>query len=171
MIRPVGPAEVDAVADLCEEAYREVMGGLLTPDYLGRLRDVAGRAASAEVLVAVAGGDVLGTVTFVPGPGEWAEFDDPHTAGIRMLAVAPGAQGRGVGRALVSECLRRASAAGRSRVALHTIRAMVGARRLYEGMGFCRAPANDWTLPSGLVILGYERVAAAHDLTSGRLGT
>ena len=59
---------------------------------------------------------VLGGVTYVPGPGSpFAEFTDPDAAGIRMLAVADDAQGRGVGEALGRACIDRARAAGRPR--------------------------------------------------------
>lgn len=162
-IRPVRAAEHDLVADLLEETYRTALGDLLGEDYLAVLRDVARRADEAVVLVAAdagqagaAGGTVLGTVTYVPEPGPWHEFDDHATAGIRMLAVAPRAQGRGIGRALVEACLARAAAEGRPRVGLHTVSLMVDAMRLYERLGFHRAPDHDWTLPSGTKILAYE---------------
>ena len=89
-------------------------------DYADELRDVAGRAAGADVLAAVdeEGGEVLGGVTYVPGPSSpAAEFAEADAAGIRMLAVAPSARRRGVGEALTVACIEHAQAAGRPRPA------------------------------------------------------
>ncbi|MGI9022901.1 MAG: GNAT family N-acetyltransferase, partial [Acidimicrobiales bacterium] len=117
---------------------------------------VARRAALAVVLVAVDDHDrLLGGVTYVRGPGPYFEWDGGHdnagpsgpqdSAGIRMLAVAPEARGRGVGTALVRACVDRARAEGRRRVWLHTTPEMTVAHRLYEREGFRRMPDADWT--------------------------
>jgi hypothetical protein len=68
-IRPAATAELPDVADLCVAAYAPFLSG--DAHYLGVLRDVARRASEAELLVAVEvdGGQVLGTVTFVPSRG------------------------------------------------------------------------------------------------------
>jgi ribosomal protein S18 acetylase RimI-like enzyme len=116
--------------------------------YLGELRDVSSRAREARVLVALREGALLGCVTYVPAAGgRYAEFHDPSAAGIRMLAVAPGARERGVGAALVHECLAQARADGRQRVILHTTHWMHAAHRLYEGLGFARRRQLDMDLP------------------------
>jgi GNAT superfamily N-acetyltransferase len=140
--------EFAAVGDLVVEVY-DAIDPFGLGEYADELRDVAGRAASAEILVAVDDdGSLLGAVTYVPGPtSAVAEFDDPDAAGIRMLAVAQQAQGRGIGRALVDACLDRARAAGRRQVLLHTTDWMATAHRLYAGMGFERDPSMDWHAP------------------------
>lgn len=94
--------------------------------------------------MAVDDGVVVGGVTYVAGRGPYAEFDDPQGAGVRMLAVAPAAQGRGVGTALIRACAARARAQGKARLWLHTTPELVVAQRLYEREGFRRAPENDW---------------------------
>lgn len=128
---------------------------------------MAGRAAEATVLVAHdGGGRLLGSVTFVARAGPYAEFSGPHEAGMRMLAVAPWAQGRGVGRVLVDECLRRAGTLGRAALVLHTVEVMAPARRLYESMGFRRRPEADRVLSSGARLLAYQRAVAAGPLSS-----
>jgi predicted N-acetyltransferase YhbS len=96
-------------------------------------------------------------VTYVPGPGtRYSESEAPDEAGIRMLAVDPRLQGRGIGRLLVEACLARAKAAGRRRLVLLTRPSMVAARRLYARLGFRRAPARDWEFLPGEWLLGYE---------------
>jgi ribosomal protein S18 acetylase RimI-like enzyme len=66
-----------------------------------------------------------------------------------MLAVAPEAQGRGVGRALIGEVATRARADGRTGIAIHTRPSMIAAHRLYESLGFVRDPARDWEFEPG----------------------
>jgi ribosomal protein S18 acetylase RimI-like enzyme len=60
-----------------------------------------------------------------------------------MLAVDPAAQGRGVGPALVAECLDRARAAGRQRMVIGSTEWMTTAHRIYERIGFVRVPELD----------------------------
>jgi ribosomal protein S18 acetylase RimI-like enzyme len=136
--------EARALGALNVEAYTGLAG--LTPGspYLDELADVERRAASTVVLVAVdAAGQLAGGVTYVPGPGPYAEFDDPDGAGMRMLAVAPSQRARGVGTSLVRACIERARAAGRRRLWLHTTADMVAAQRIYARLGFRRAPEAD----------------------------
>jgi ribosomal protein S18 acetylase RimI-like enzyme len=143
-VRPVRPAEFAALGELTVAAYRGVPGGSTSAGYQETLRDVAARAGEAEVLVAVeADGRLLGGITYVPGPGPYAEFGGADEAGIRMLAVSPAAQRLGVGRRLVRECVARAEAAGRARIVLHTTGAMTAAQSLYESLGFVRTPGRD----------------------------
>ena len=153
-VRPVLPAEHDALGELTVAAYRSVPGdSSTTPSYETTLRDVAARARNAVVLVALdADGTLLGGVTYVPGPGPLAEFEDEGDAGIRMLAVAPAAHRRGVGRRLVESCIARARVDGRRRIVLHTSPSMIAAQALYGSLGFVRAPGLDGLVPDADLI-------------------
>ncbi|WP_112467142.1 GNAT family N-acetyltransferase [Streptomyces triticisoli] len=161
-IRPVEPGEYGTLGEITAQAY--LQDGLLdfgeSDAYLDELRDVAKRAAAAEVLVAVADGKVLGGVTFVRAGGPMADISGPGEAEIRMLAVAHAARGRGAGEALVRACLDRARATdGCVRVVLSTQSSMHAAHRIYERLGFTRAPERDWNpLPhiDGFSLLAYE---------------
>ncbi|MGH9227608.1 MAG: GNAT family N-acetyltransferase [Acidimicrobiales bacterium] len=158
-IRPVRPDEHQALGDLTVAAYAAIDPAVVEEDgYAGELRDVAGRAAGAEVLVAVDdAGTVVGGVTYVPGPDSpWAEFSEPDGAGIRMLAVAPGAQGGGVGEALSRACVDRARATGRGQILLHSTDRMTAAHRLYERLGFARDGALDWEPLPGFWLRGFR---------------
>ncbi|MCL6737764.1 GNAT family N-acetyltransferase [Streptomyces neyagawaensis] len=161
-IRHISPDEYTHLGDITAQAY--LTDGLLDfgegDAYLGELRDVARRAAAAEVLVAVTEGRVVGGVTFVPAGGAMADIATPGEAEIRMLAVDHAARGRGIGEALVRDCVERARAVeGCVRVVLSTQRTMHSAHRIYERLGFVRTPARDWNpiphLPD-LTLLTYE---------------
>lgn len=158
-IRPVRPEEYETLGALTEAAYRTIPEDVIDEaGYDEELRDVAGRVAAAEVLVAVdPDGTVLGGVTYVPGPDSaMAEFTDADAAGIRMLAVDAAARGRGVGRALTVACLHRAIKDGRRRIVLHATVANAVAQGMYERMGFRRAPSRDWTPIPTVELLGFE---------------
>ncbi len=158
LIRPVRPDEFQALGEICVAAYRSL--STVSPgqdDYDRRLRDVAHRAAVSCVLVAVdAAGELLGGVTYVGGPEDpYSEQLQADEAGIRMLAVSPAAQGRGVGRALAAECVAIARRAGRTRIVLHSTPAMAAAIHLYESLGFSRRPDIDFSPVPGVDIIGY----------------
>ncbi len=157
-IRRARPDEYDAVGALTVRAYARLPGFEAdAAAYNDELADAAGRAATCEILVAVDEDDrLLGAVTYVPGPGPQAEFDDAQEAGIRMLAVDEAAARRGIGAALTRACLDRAEVAGRTVVVLHTSTENVPAQRLYGRLGFRRAPQRDLRTPSGTLLLGYE---------------
>lgn len=156
LIRPATPADHAAVAEMTIAVYEQAMAGTLTEEYKAILADVADRAAHVVVLAAYDGaGALVGSITYVPGPGPYAEFDSADEAGIRMLVVAPHAQRAGVGTALVLACMEEARRAGKARISLHTTVAMTGAQQLYERLGFQRAPERDWVPEPGVQLLGY----------------
>ncbi|MFE2044656.1 GNAT family N-acetyltransferase [Streptomyces sp. NPDC059477] len=159
-IRPATPDEYPLLGDLVAHAY--LREGLLDygedDPYLPVLKDVAGRAEHAEILVAETPAGAIGTITFVPvGGGPMADIAGPGEAEIRMLAVAPEARGKGAGEALVRACIERADNA--ERIVLSSQSAMHAAHRLYERLGFVRTPSRDWNpVPhlDDLTLLTYE---------------
>jgi ribosomal protein S18 acetylase RimI-like enzyme len=155
--RPL-PAELAGLGDLVVAAY-DAIGALEGDDeYVPELRDIARRDREAVVLAAIDDetGELLGCVTYVPDPANpWAEHLREGEASIRMLAVDPAAQGRGVGSALVAACLDRARGDGRRAVFLHSLPIMTAAQRIYERVGFRRVPERDWVFPDFL-LMGFE---------------
>jgi ribosomal protein S18 acetylase RimI-like enzyme len=154
-IRDARPDEYEAIGELVVLAYAGLDDD--DPDYVDELRDTARRAGRVPVLVAVEGdGPPLGTVTYVPGPGPYAESEADDEAGIRMLAVAPWAQGRGIGRALAEHVVERARSDGLGGIAILTRPSMRTAHRLYESLGFVRDEASDWEFAPGSWLWGYR---------------
>jgi ribosomal protein S18 acetylase RimI-like enzyme len=88
--------------------------------------------------------------------GPWREISGPDEGEFRMLAVDPAAQGRGVGRALVEASVDVICAAGRERVVISSATDMTSAHRLYERLGFTRAPARDWRPAPDVQLRVYE---------------
>lgn len=125
-------------------------------EYDRLLGDVAGRAALADVIVGLIDAQVVACLTFVASSlGPHAEFVDPEAASFRYFGVDPGAQGSGVGAAMVQWCIDEARRLGRRRILIHTLTMMHAAQRLYGRLGFERAEALDanW---DGVVGLAYR---------------
>ena len=74
-----------------------------------------------------------------------------------MLAVAPAAQGRGVGRVLVELTLDRFRTDGARAVVLSSLDSMAAAHRVYERLGFARAPDQDWSPMPDVSLLAFRR--------------
>jgi ribosomal protein S18 acetylase RimI-like enzyme len=153
-IREARPDELPLVGEIRVQAYQS--GGFLAPDsgYPPRLRAL-GASGDGTVLVAALGdGRVVGTVMLVT-PSMTSEIAGPDEAEIRALAVAPGTQGLGVGRALLRSALAGAAGEGARAVVLSTQPEMRAAHRLYERAGFTRRPDRDWSPEPGVDLLVY----------------
>jgi ribosomal protein S18 acetylase RimI-like enzyme len=155
-IRPAGPADFAAVADVCVAAYAPFLVG---DRYAAVLRDVARRAAEAQLLVAAepGGRGVLGTVTFVPDGGPLGEIAGARETEFRMLAVDPAAHGRGVGTALLRRVLDESRRRGKDGVVCSSQPEMRAAHRIYERLGFRRVPERDWSPVPGVELLAFAR--------------
>ncbi|PLT35168.1 GNAT family N-acetyltransferase [Bacillus sp. V5-8f] len=112
-----------------------------------------------ELLVAEVDGKIVGSVALFPAKSDAYEgyvdaLDYPE---IRMLAVAPEARGKGVAKALVTECIKRADGRGFTSVGLHTGQFMKAAMRLYEALGFERVPQYDFEPANdGIIVKAYR---------------
>jgi len=144
VVRSAGPDELAAAGELIAHVF--VDGGFSPPESAEALRDAASRSAMSELLVAVDGaGRVLGAVYLVTAESPAHDVARPREVEPQLLAVAPAARGRRIGEALLAEVLRRAREHGFVRAVLSTQPTMASAHRLYERVGFRRAPERDWT--------------------------
>jgi ribosomal protein S18 acetylase RimI-like enzyme len=163
-VRPVHTSELAEVGELTVRSY--AADGFLDGDegYVHRLRDAVTRTREAEVYVAALPERpdlVAGTVTFCPQGSPWCELAQPGEGEFRMLAVAPEARRRGVAQALVGVCLERSRELGYSAVVLSSLPVQRAAHRLYERLGFRRAPELDWSPADGVELLGFRLQIAA----------
>lgn len=160
-VRDARDADREAIRALTLGAYAEY-AAVMAPEAWGALAGALGAALDtglpAHRIVAERGGALVGSVMLFPpsvaaygemsGAGGWPE--------LRLLAVAHEARGLGVGEGLVEECIRRARAEGAVEIGLHTSRSMTGAMRLYERMGFVRAPERDFQPAGAELVCGYR---------------
>jgi ribosomal protein S18 acetylase RimI-like enzyme len=143
-ISPVRPDEYEAVGRVVIDTYRTVEFAIHR-EYAAQLVDVAGRAADPNVVVLVArlDGTPVGHAAVVLGPSTMSDHAEPDGSSLRMVAVLPDVQGRGVGRALVKEAMAVARRAGRRTMRLYTQPMMQAAQHIYETLGFRRVPERD----------------------------
>ena len=144
VVRPVRPEEHAAVGELLLAAYGA--GGHLRgdPGYGAHVADVAGRSQQHHVLVAERDGALVGSVTITPPGSPDSEQAAADELEFRFLGVAPEAWGTGVAEALVAACEDYAVEAGLRSTVICVIDWNEPALRLYERLGFRRAPDRDW---------------------------
>lgn len=156
-LRRAVPADYAHAGAVTEAAYAPFTRGEDDP-YVARLRDAATRDREAELWVATgaADDDLLGCVTLCPPGSPWRELAGPDEGEFRMLAVAPHAQRRGVGEALVRLCLDRFRRDGCAGVVISSLREMSAAHRLYDRLGFRRLPHRDWEPVPGVALVAFR---------------
>lgn len=145
LIRDAAPDELHGLVQVVVDAYSQFTE-YLPPGFVDEYREeVAGVLSNlnTHVLVAQDGGAIAGTLAFYPDGRFYHESVPADWACLRTLAVLPAYRGRGIGRALMDESVRRARALGRSHMLLHTLPFMAAARALHERVGFTRAPELD----------------------------
>jgi ribosomal protein S18 acetylase RimI-like enzyme len=154
-VREARPEEFAALGDLRVAAYR-ADGFLSAGSGYAPVLHALGTDGSGEILVAVDGDRVLGTVMLMPWP-HGSVIHAPDEAEIRALAVAKDARGLGIGRALVAAVTDRAAERGVRLLLLLTHPEMRTAQRLYAEAGFCRLPDRDVRPGSGPMLLAFGR--------------
>lgn len=155
MIRTALPEEFDSVGELMASVY--VGEGFSLPEAADRLKDVAGKAETADLLVAIDDqGELVGSIFLVlDGPlRQVAEFGE---AEVRTLCVHPSARRKGWGEKLMKECVVRATSAGKHAIVLSTQPTMVAAHKLYEKLGFEQQRTRDWKRGNGAEMRVYSR--------------
>ena len=137
MLREFAPgdaAQVDALGVAAFEQYQAYYSDW--PALRSRIATSSSLAEHGEIIIAEQDGLIAGSVAYL-GPGKpKSPFYQPEWAVMRMLVVAPHAQGNGIGRMLAHECIRRARRDGASVFALHTSTMMNVALPMYQRMGF-----------------------------------
>ena len=166
ILRDAQKDDQEAIRAVILEAYSVYapMMGPLWEFYQKSILETLVDVTPAEQIVAERDGAIVGTVLLYPAetvfhrPGgesatlAWPEF--------RLLAVAPAAQGLGIGAALVTECIRRARQSGAAVLTLDTTEMMQVAMDMYERMGFEHTPELDFYPAPNVTVKGYRLVLA-----------
>ncbi len=156
VVRLARAQDVAEIGALAAGAY--VGAGFVSEDdeYVGELRDAAGRREGAELWVAAVADRICGTVTYCPPGSVYRELAAPGEGEFRMLAVVPEARGKGIARALVRRCLERTAELGLNALVLCSMVEMTPAHALYVASGFRRDPALDWEPVPGVRLVGFR---------------
>jgi ribosomal protein S18 acetylase RimI-like enzyme len=126
VIRPAAAADVPAIAALVRAAY-----AMYVPR-IGRqpapvTADHAALVAAGRVWVAEVAGEIAGVIVLIPRADHLL---------VENVAVAPAMQGRGIGRALMTQAEERAAAAGLAELRLYTNQLMTENLALYPALGY-----------------------------------
>lgn len=150
--------EIQAVTLAAYEEYRRTMAPGAWAGLEEAVRTALLARAGVEWIVAEVAREVVGSVALYPSAANAYQdvADLPTFPELRVLAVRPEMRGRGVGPALLEECVRRATATGASELGLHTSRSMARAIRLYEQRGFVRAPERDFQPEGAELVMAYR---------------
>lgn len=133
VVRAAEQGDDVALRDVDRATWTPLTSPAPVPDWDERPHFFSAERGPDGFLVAELDGAVVGFV------GLHQQIDAPthaHVLTIDGLGVLPGAQGRGVGRALVEAAVRRAREHGARRVTLRVLATNEAARTLYEGCGF-----------------------------------
>ena len=91
------------------------------------------RRRPEDTLIAAIDETVVGYVTLRPPTNH---VSNAHVLSVNGIAVEPGRQGGGIGRALLGAAAGEARSRGARRLTLRVLSSNPGARRLYESAGF-----------------------------------
>jgi len=160
-IRDARKDEREAIRDLTLRSYAEYATIMERATWAGLEQAIHAALASdepAERIVADDHGTLIGSVLLFPPSARaygdmLAELSWPE---VRLLSVPPEARGRGIGRALMNECLLRARRSGAMAIGLHTSRSMRAAVTMYTRMGFERVPEFDHQPPGAELVEAYR---------------
>jgi len=148
-IRDARKEDRDAARKITLSAFQEYAAVMPPPRWEGYRENILATLTDvtpAQQIVAEKEGIIAGSVLLYP-PGTAFSTPDEGPLGcpeVRLLAVAPEARGQGIGTGLMKECIRRAPLLGAVCLNLHTTDMMQVAMRMYERMGFVRAPELDF---------------------------
>jgi GNAT superfamily N-acetyltransferase len=128
ILRTGTAADGEALGRLVEDAFLDYARGL-GRDRPGPHDWLPERLARGEIEVAEANGALLGMTAL-------SQDADAKGVTVDLLAVAPPAQGRGVGRLLLGHAERIARDAGAKALHLHTVAKYDRLVKFYESAGF-----------------------------------
>ncbi|WP_162425577.1 GNAT family N-acetyltransferase [Pontibacter pudoricolor] len=159
------PSEFPEIGKLMVQVYSQLEGfpkESEQPAYYSMLYNIGEftNKPETEVLVAIGTDDKIeGAVVYFGdmqyyGSGGTAT-QERNAAGFRLLAVAPAARGKGLGKLLTLECIRKAKATNQLQLIIHSTKAMQTAWQMYERLGFERAEELDF-LQQELPVYGFR---------------
>ncbi|WP_299211761.1 GNAT family N-acetyltransferase [uncultured Aquimarina sp.] len=153
-IRNATPNEFPKIGELMVSVYSQLDGfpdQEEQPNYYKTLANIGSltEKPKTRLLVAVSkNGEIDGGVVYFSdmkyyGSGGIAP-QEKNAAGFRLLAVAPTARGKGIGKLLTEACIRLAKDEKQHQLIIHSTKAMQIAWKMYEKIGFKRSKDLDF---------------------------
>jgi ribosomal protein S18 acetylase RimI-like enzyme len=147
-VRRASAADAAAIGRLLYDFNTEYGDPTPPPDALAeRMRELM---AGDDMVALLAGAGPDGLVVLRFWPSIWSRALECYVA---ELYVVPGARGRGLGRALMTQAVGLARGAGADYMYLATGESDAAARALYESLGFSHRDGR----PDGAVNFHYDR--------------
>ena len=140
LIRPIAPGDNAALARAVRDTLAEFgaakPGTAYYDEATDHLHELFSQTPRSAYFVAEEAGEVLGGGGIFP-----TENLPADTVELVKLYLLPAARGRGVGKALIEQCLQAARANGYAHIYLETTEELTQAIPLYEKLGFAYLPA------------------------------
>ena len=154
IVRNAIPGEFEEIGKLMVQVYSQLEGfpkESEQPNYYKMLATIGEftNKPGTELLVAVSpDAKIAGAVVYFSdmkyyGSGGTATKEQ-NACGFRLLAVDPLTRGKGIGKLLTNDCIRRAKDKKINQVVIHTTKAMQTAWKMYETLGFKRSEDLDF---------------------------
>ncbi|WP_299248117.1 GNAT family N-acetyltransferase [uncultured Aquimarina sp.] len=154
LIRDANPNEFIKIGELMVKVYSQLDGfpsQKEQPNYYKTLANIGSftEKPNTRLLIAVSENDEIGggVVYFSDmkyyGSGGTAP-QEKNASGFRLLAVAPTARGKGIGKLLTEACIELAKDEKQRQVIIHSTKAMQIAWKMYEKLGFKRSKDLDF---------------------------
>ncbi|QOG04424.1 GNAT family N-acetyltransferase [Flavobacterium sp. MDT1-60] len=165
IIRNASPSEFEEIGKLLISVYSQLDGFPKEeeqPNYYKMLANIGDftNHPETELLVAVDSNNaILGAVVYFNdmqyyGSGGIAT-QEKNTAGFRLLGVDNKARGKGIGKLLTQECIKKATENNLNQVIIHSTLAMQTAWKMYENIGFQRSEDLDF-MQGELAVFGFR---------------
>jgi GNAT superfamily N-acetyltransferase len=164
-IRNAFPSEFEGIGKLLISVYSQLDDFPKEneqPNYYKMLANIGDftNYPETELLVAVDDNNIiLGAVVYFNdmqyyGSGGIAT-QEKNTAGFRLLGVDNKARGKGIGKLLTLQCIRKAINNDHNQVIIHSTLAMKTAWKMYENLGFKRSEDLDF-MQGELPVFGFR---------------
>jgi len=164
IIRNADPSEFEEIGKLLIRVYSALEGFPKEdeqPNYYKMLANIGNftQYPETELLVAHDNQNIVGAVVYFNdmqyyGSGGIAT-QEKDSAGFRLLGVDSNARGKGIGKLLTLECIKKATENNRKQVIIHSTLAMKTAWGMYENIGFKRDEILDF-MQGELPVFGFR---------------
>ncbi|MBF4518240.1 GNAT family N-acetyltransferase [Flavobacterium sp. ANB] len=165
IIRNANPSEFEEIGKLLISVYSQLEGFPKEneqPNYYKMLANIGDftNFPETELLVATDNNDnILGAVVYFNdmqyyGSGGIAT-QQQNSAGFRLLGVDLKERGKGIGKILTEECIKKATFNKRKQLIIHSTLAMQTAWKMYENLGFKRSEDLDF-MQGELPVFGFR---------------